>query len=57
MNLQKCDKCKRVINDANNIVIGVYRGGIDRIDLCGHCSPVFLRFLKKYAKIKIKEKS
>lgn len=55
MNLAKCDRCKKVIRkplEKGNISVRTYGIQWEGVDLCSRCSPAFLRFFNKYAKVK-----
>jgi len=55
MNLAKCDRCKKVIQkplEKGSTSVHTYGIQWGAVDLCSRCSPAFLRFFNKYAKVK-----
>ena len=58
MDITKCNRCRKVVKKAladGHIRFHYMDIGFGPIDLCKACSPPYLKFLKKYAKVKKKK--
>ena len=58
MQAYHCNRCKKAIKDPyrdGHVSVCALDTSLGRVDLCAICSPAFLRYLKKYAKIKEKD--